>query len=127
MTDNFSQHEPIGHYMLLIQKRAKEMTDSGIYIPEQARDNLTQGTVVKTGELVDLFDLGDEVVYIQHSEQYVMIDGIKYVLLEDSNVVLVKRVESNPNNPINVLMQHNDRLSFTDALELFRQGHEPIE
>lgn len=123
MTDNFDTHEPIGHYILLVPKMAAAMTDSGLYIPEQARDNLTQGTIVKKGSLVEEFDMGDEVVYVQHTEQYIVIDGVRYILLEDSNIVLVKRVKHNADNPINVLMREKN-LPFDDALEQFRKGND---
>lgn len=122
MTNNFDTHEPIGHYILLVPKMAAAMTDSGLYIPEQARDNLTQGTIVKKGSLVEEFDMGDEVVYVQHTEQYIVIDGVRYILLEDSNIVLVKRVKHNADNPINVLIREKS-LSFDDALEQFRKGY----
>lgn len=103
--DSFDEYEPIGHYMLLVPKQAKEVTEAGIYIPEQARQALTQGTVVKVGSLVQEFKLGDEVIYVQHTEQTITIDKRPYILLEDSAVVLTKRIQSNPENPINKLMQ----------------------
>lgn len=92
MLDNFDAFEPVGHYMLLTPKYSAEQTTAGIIIPEAARAHLTQGTVVKRGELVENFDLGDEVIFLQHSETRLEIDGRPYILLEDQHIALVKRV-----------------------------------
>lgn len=120
MKDNFDEYEPIGHFMLLVPKLASEVSTGGLFIPEQARKTLTQGTVVKVGSLVQNFKLGDEVIYIQHTEHTITVDGRNYILLEDSNIILAKRVESNPSNPINKLMQMGT-WSFDECLDAFRK------
>ena len=103
--ENFHLYEPVGTTLLLIPKTPKAETEGGIYIPEQARSMVTMGTVLKLGKDAKQFGIGDEVVYVQHTENPIEVDGRKYLLLDEANVVLVKRVASNPDNDVNKLMK----------------------
>lgn len=77
--------------MLLIPKTAAEMSDGGIFIPEAARSGLTQGTILKRGSLVTEYNIGDEIIFAQHSESRIEIDGNPYLILNQTNVLLCKR------------------------------------
>jgi co-chaperonin GroES (HSP10) len=108
MLDNFDTYVPIGHFMLLVPKFAAERTSGGLIIPEAARAHLTQGTVVKKGSLVENFDLGDEVIFTQHSEIRLEIDGRPYILVEDQQIALFRPAANNPDNEVNRLMKETE-------------------
>jgi co-chaperonin GroES (HSP10) len=115
---NFELYEPVGNQILLIPKQAREQTEAGIYIPEQARHTVTMGTVVKVGKNVPEFAMGDELVYMQHTETPIQVDGRKYLLISSDNVVMVKRVANNPDNDINRLMTQGT-FSFEECVRAY--------
>lgn len=90
--ESLNGFNPVGTNLLLKRKEAKEVTTGGIIVPEQARQNLTQGTIVKRGSSVSsIFQVGDEVVFRQHTEDPIIVDGQKLILVEDTNIVLHKK------------------------------------
>lgn len=82
--------------MLLIPKPAAEKSDGGIYIPEVARGGLTQGKVLKVGDQVADYSVGDEIIFAQHTESRIIIDGEPYIILDQANVMLVSKYEKPP-------------------------------
>ncbi len=70
------------------------MSEGGIYIPESARSGLTQGTVIKKGAQVSDYDIGDEIIFQQHSETRIEMDGELIILLHQNNVILVAKADS---------------------------------
>lgn len=83
--------DPVGNYILLRPRLAAEVSTGGIIIPEQSRQSLTQGTIVKKGKGVANFEIGDEVVFKQHAEDRLVIDGETFLFLDDQAVIMVKK------------------------------------
>jgi co-chaperonin GroES (HSP10) len=88
MEKTLKRFNPVGENMLLQPKKAAEVSDGGIYIPESARGGLTQGTVVKKGALVTEYEIGDEILFAQHTETRLEMDGEPYILLNQANVLM---------------------------------------
>lgn len=97
-TPTLLRFNPVGTNMLLIPKPAAEKSDGGIYIPEVARGGLTQGKVLKVGDQVTQYAEGDEIIFAQHTESRITIDGEPYIILDQANVMLVSKNENTPTN-----------------------------
>ena len=82
---------PIGPRVLLIPKEPEEVTKSGIYIPDSAREKKKEGTVEGVGENEDGKTLplkkGDHVLYGGYSSDKVEIDGQEYVFVEFKDIL----------------------------------------
>lgn len=79
---------------ILVQPReAEEKTQSGIIIPDSAKEKPQQGTVVLVGkdkkdEPMEL-NVGDVVFYGKYSGTELQIDGVDYLLMSQSDVLYI--------------------------------------
>lgn len=83
-------HEPVEDYLMLEVPEQPDRSPGGIWIPEQAKDNPCEGTIIKIGPLVreNEYEIGDAVVYREHSAYKIKIDDVPYVLVQQSNIIL---------------------------------------
>jgi len=76
---------------------AEEKTSGGIYIPESAQVASTTGEVILIGELLGKVDekpapdvkVGDNVMYGKYSGTQLDIDGEKYILLSQDDILYI--------------------------------------
>jgi chaperonin GroES len=75
---------------------AQEQTDSGIYIPDPAKDAPTEGEVVAVGEGKKLDDgtvqpmdvaIGDKVMFPLYSGTKLKLDGEEYLLFREEDLL----------------------------------------
>ncbi|MGK0255582.1 MAG: co-chaperonin GroES (HSP10) [Arcobacteraceae bacterium] len=57
---------PVGKKLLIKQKKAQTMTESGFIIPEMAVKKECIGTVVGIGQSVEEIKMGDVIQYTEH-------------------------------------------------------------
>jgi co-chaperonin GroES (HSP10) len=87
---------PVGSFIMITPALAAEVSSGGIFIPEQARASLNQGTIVRMGPDVPRclpgdptgYKIGDVIMFVAHSEYKVALDGTEYKLVDASNVIL---------------------------------------
>jgi chaperonin GroES len=83
--------EPIGERVLLQPTETKDQTEGGIYIPDEAKEDKKEGTVVATGELEDGDDIplneGDTVLYGGYSNEEFERDGEEYVVVKYKDIL----------------------------------------
>ncbi len=83
--------KPIGERVLLKAEEEPEKTESGIYIPEQAREKKKEGIVEAVGTFKDGKPLplkpGEKVLYTGYSNEEVEIDGKEYVIVDFKDVI----------------------------------------
>ncbi len=81
---------PVGERVLLKPEEAKEKTDAGIYIPESAKEERKEGTVVavgeKDGKKLPLKE-GDKVIYGGYSSEELELDGEKYIIIDFKDIL----------------------------------------
>jgi chaperonin GroES len=69
---------------------AEEKTASGIIIPDTAKEKPQEGTVVAVGQGTDdkpvTLKVGDRVLYGKYSGTEVIIGGIEYLIMKNSDV-----------------------------------------
>ena len=87
--------KPLGDRVLIQADVAEEVTSSGLYIPDTAKEKPQQGTViavgpgkVENGTKVDMtVNEGDKVLYGKYAGTEVTIDGNEYLIMRESDIV----------------------------------------
>ena len=88
--------KPLADRIVVQQAAAEEKTASGILLPDAAKEKPTKGTVISVGEgkLADNgkrypipLKAGDTVYYGKWSGTEVEVDGAKFVILKESDVL----------------------------------------
>ncbi len=88
--------KPLDDRVLVEQGKAEETTAGGIVLPDTAKEKPQRGTVkaVGPGKLLDSGErgslsvkVGDEVYYGKYTGTEVELDGDKYVILKESDVL----------------------------------------
>ncbi len=88
---------PLGDKILLKRAEAQDKTDSGIYLPESAKDQPKEGKVValgsgilnkETGEYMPFtVSKGDRVIFSSYSGTEVKIDDDELLILSEDDVL----------------------------------------
>ena len=85
--------KPLAYRVLILPAHAKEKTIGGIIIPDTAKEKPLQGEVVAVGhgtkdeEMV--LKVGDTVLYGKYSGTEIEYEGVKYLMMRQSDVLAV--------------------------------------
>ena len=87
--------KPLGDRVLVQADAAEEKTSSGLYIPDTAKEQPQQGTViavgagkVENGNKIDMtVKKGDKVLYGKYAGTEVSFDGEEYLIMRESDIV----------------------------------------
>ncbi len=85
--------KPLADRVLIEPTAAEEVTMSGIYIPDSAKEKPLKGKVIAAGngtkdeEMV--LKAGDEVLYGKYAGTEIEFDGTKYLIMRQSDVLAV--------------------------------------
>lgn len=89
---------PLDDRIVVQQHEAEEKTAGGIVLPDNAKEKPTRGTVLATGpgKMLESGNraklsvrIGDEVFYGKYSGTEVSLDGKKYTVLREQDVLAV--------------------------------------
>jgi len=84
---------PIKGRILIKPIKAKEMTSSGIYLPDTSEKKDKEGKVIAIAEdATEEVAIGDRVIYKEFSGTEVKFEGENYILLNEDDL-LVKYIE----------------------------------
>ena len=82
---------PLGERVLLKPAKKEERTKGGIYVPESAKEERKEGTVLAAGTFKDGKPLplksGDRVLYGGYSSKELEIDGEKHVFVDFKDIL----------------------------------------
>lgn len=90
--------KPLDDRVLVSQCEAEEKTAGGIVLPDTAKEKPQRGKIVATGpgKLLDSGErgkmsvsVGDEVFYGKYAGSDVEIDGTKYVILKETDILAI--------------------------------------
>jgi chaperonin GroES len=90
--------KPLGDRLIVSPTEQDEMTASGIILPETAKEKPMQGEVVAAGPGARKDDgsrvamdvkKGDTVLYAKYAGTEVKIDGKKYLILKETDVLAI--------------------------------------
>lgn len=84
---------PLAGKVLVKAKEAEVKTASGIIIPDSAKEKPLQGEVVAVGaakkdETVEV-KVGDKVLYGKYAGTEINLDGVDYLLLNQSDILFI--------------------------------------
>jgi chaperonin GroES len=86
--------QPLNGHVLLRLVEAEEKTKGGLYVPDSAREQPAEGYVeAKSSGSSDEIAIGDRVVYKKYSGEEISLDGTKYRLIQEGEL-LAKYVEA---------------------------------
>ena len=85
--------QPLADRVLIQPAEAEQKTASGIIIPDTAKEKPQRGTVLAVGKGTKDHEMtlkpGDNVLYGKYSGTEVEIDGVKYMIMKESNVYAI--------------------------------------
>lgn len=85
--------KPLADRVLILPQPAEEKTIGGIIIPDTAKEKPLQGEVVAVGngtkdEKMEIV-VGDHVLYGKYSGTEVELEGVKYLIMRQSDVLAI--------------------------------------
>ena len=85
--------KPLADRVVIEPREAETRTASGLYIPDTAKEKPQQGKVVAAGpgkkdEPMELKP-GDEVLYGKYAGTEVTVDGVKYLIVKQSDILAI--------------------------------------
>ena len=78
--------EPIGEMILIAMENAPEKTDSGLLLPEEAREKMNVGRVEAVGPEAKSIGVGDRVIYRQYRGTKMEWMGPDYLLIQEEDI-----------------------------------------
>jgi chaperonin GroES len=86
--------KPLGDRVVVQPKPAEDKTESGLYIPDSAKEKPQRGTVksvgpgrVEDGTQIDMtVEEGQEVLYGKYAGTEVTLDGDEYLIMRESDI-----------------------------------------
>lgn len=90
--------KPLGDRLVVKPTEQEEVTSSGIFLPETAKEKPQQGKVIAagpgarkdTGERIAMdVNVGDTVLYARYGGTNVKIDGVEYLILKETDVLAI--------------------------------------
>lgn len=89
---------PLGDRMVVKPVEQEEVTSSGIYLPETAKEKPQQGNVIavgpgardEDGDRIKMdVSVGDVVLYAKYSGTTIKLDGTEYLILKETDVLAI--------------------------------------
>jgi len=89
--------KPLGSRVLVKALSAEEKTDSGIYLPESAKEKPEEGEVLEVGEgkwiegkLVPLsVKKGDRVIFSKYGPDEIKVDGEELLIVKEEDILAI--------------------------------------
>lgn len=85
--------KPLADRVLINPTAAEEVTVSGIIIPDSAKEKPLRGTVIATGDGTKdekmVVKEGDNVLYGKYAGTEIEIDGNKYLIMRQSDILAI--------------------------------------
>ena len=85
--------KPLADRVLVEPKEAETKTASGLYIPDTAKEKPQEGKVIAAGpgkkdEPMEV-KVGDEVIYGEYAGTEVTVEGKKYLIVKQSDILAI--------------------------------------
>ena len=89
--------KPLGDKLLIQRAEAQKQTDSGIYLPESAKDKPKEGTVMAIGagrlnqdsgkRIPFTVSKGDRVIFTSYAGTEIKIDDSEYLIMTEDDIL----------------------------------------
>ena len=85
--------KPLADRVLIAPTAAEEVTMAGIFIPDSAKEKPLQGRVIAAGKGTKDEEMvvkpGDNVLYGKYAGNEVTLDGEKYIIMRQSDILAI--------------------------------------
>jgi chaperonin GroES len=87
--------KPLADYVVIQQEEAQNKTNSGLYIPDSAKEKPKIATVLAVGpgkvgddneRIMPSVKVGDRVIFGGYSNTSVKVDGAEYILVKEEDI-----------------------------------------
>jgi chaperonin GroES len=89
--------KPLGDKLIVKRANPQDKTDSGIYLPESAKDKPREGEIIATGKgilnresgayLPFTVKTGDKVIFSSYSGTEIKIDNTDYLIMTEDDIL----------------------------------------
>ena len=89
--------KPLGDKLIVKRADPQQKTDSGIYLPESAKDKPREGEIIATGRgnlnrengeyMPFTVKKGDHVIFTSYSGTEIKIDGDEYLIMTENDIL----------------------------------------
>ncbi|WP_022670629.1 co-chaperone GroES [Hippea alviniae] len=79
--------KPLMDRLIVEPEELEQKTESGIIIPDTAKEKPQQGKVIAVGDDVESIKEGDRVVFEKYAGNEIKLDDKKYVILKEDEVL----------------------------------------
>ena len=82
--------QPMGARVLIRPAQKENKTNSGLILPETAKEKPQQGTVEAIGGEDDMLTdlaVGDTVIFPKYSGSEIKMDGVEYLIMDEGDVL----------------------------------------
>ena len=90
---------PLGDKIIVKRQAAESQTESGIFLPESAKDKPKQGKIVAVGDgnlnkdtgarVPFTVKKGDEVIFSSYSGTEINVEGTDYLIMRESDIFAI--------------------------------------
>lgn len=96
---------PLGNNVIVKPTAAEEVRKSGIILPESAQEKPQEGEIIaigpgkttKSGNLLPMsVKIGDRVIFAKYTGSEMKIDGEKYLIMPESDILAITQVAAAP-------------------------------
>jgi chaperonin GroES len=78
---------PLSDYVVAQNEKAESKTASGLYLPDNAKEQPKTAKVVAAGPAVAQVKVGDRIIYKSYSTTDVKVGGEEYLLVKEEDVL----------------------------------------
>lgn len=89
---------PTGARVMLMKDEAPDVTEGGIVLPDNAREQPLTARVIAVGEKVETLRKGDEVIFASFAGTVFTIDGREVIVVDEEDILLVLREVNDDHN-----------------------------
>jgi len=89
--------KPLGDKLIVKRAQAQDKTDSGIYLPESAKDTPKEGEIVATGKgilnknsgeyMPFTVKAGDRVIFSSYAGTEIKIEGDEFLIMTENDIL----------------------------------------
>ena len=89
--------KPLGDKLIVKRADPQEMTESGIYLPESAKDKPREGEIIATGKgimnrengeyIPFSVKAGDKVIFTSYAGTEIKIDNTEYLIMTEADIL----------------------------------------
>lgn len=79
--------KPLGDRVIAVAEATKNQTASGFYLPDNAKEKSKIADVVAVGPDAKQIKLKDKIIYKEHYNTEVKIDGTDYIIVKEEDIL----------------------------------------